>query len=134
MVGKIGSDQAGLCDIQVIGLVIEQNEVFVAIQRRTVFLEFQAPQITSGGIVGTPGSNGWYVSTVQYSASASDATSGLASFMINVDGTQLERITYHPLFDSFPMFSRDGRKLVWASNRNQKQRGETNIFVADWLE
>jgi len=23
---------------------------------------------------------------------------------------------------------------VWASNRNGKVQGETNIFIADWLE
>jgi Tol biopolymer transport system component len=55
-------------------------------------------------------------------------------FLINEDGTGLEQITYHPLFDGFPMFSSDGKKLVWASNRNGKVRGETNIFIADWVE
>jgi TolB protein len=30
------------------------------------------------------------------------------------------------------MFSPDGRKLVWASNRNGRVQGETNIFIADW--
>ena len=42
-------------------------------------------------------------------------------------------VTTHPDFDSFPMFSPDGRKLVWASNRNQTMPGETNIFIADWV-
>lgn len=55
-------------------------------------------------------------------------------YLINVDGTGLERVTYHPLFDSFPMFSSDGKKLVWASNRKEKHRGNTNIFVADWVD
>lgn len=55
-------------------------------------------------------------------------------YLINVDGTGLERITYHPDFDSFPMFSSDGKKLVWASNRNQAKRGDTNIFLADWVD
>ena len=31
------------------------------------------------------------------------------------------------------MFSPDGRKLVFASNRNGKQPRETNLFVADWV-
>jgi len=53
----------------------------------TAKVDTTAPQITSSGIVGTVGSNGWYVSSVQYSASASDATSGIASFMVSVDGT-----------------------------------------------
>lgn len=55
-------------------------------------------------------------------------------YLINVDGTGLERVTYHETFDSFPMFSSDGKRLVWASNRNQAKPGDTNIFIADWVE
>jgi hypothetical protein len=32
------------------------------------------------------------------------------------------------------MFSPDGRRLVSASNRHQRERGETNIFIADWID
>jgi Tol biopolymer transport system component len=31
------------------------------------------------------------------------------------------------------MFSPDGKKLVWASNRHDANPHETNIFVADWV-
>jgi Tol biopolymer transport system component len=55
-------------------------------------------------------------------------------YLINIDGTGLERITYNNVFDSFAMFSRDGKKLVWASNRNPKKPHETDIFIADWTE
>jgi TolB protein len=55
-------------------------------------------------------------------------------YVINIDGTGLERITYYPDFDSFPMFTSDGKRLVWASNRNGKQLHKTNIFIADWVE
>lgn len=55
-------------------------------------------------------------------------------YAINIDGTGLERITFNPTFDGFPMFSPDGKKLVFASNRNYKIEGETNVFVADWVE
>lgn len=55
-------------------------------------------------------------------------------YMIDIDGRNLERITYNDTFDSFPMFSRDGRHLAFASNRNARSRGETNIFIADWVE
>jgi len=53
-------------------------------------------------------------------------------YMINLDGTGLERITYNTTFDSFPMFSTDGKKLVFASNRNPQKPRETDIFIADW--
>ncbi|OGC79073.1 MAG: hypothetical protein A2145_06530 [candidate division Zixibacteria bacterium RBG_16_40_9] len=55
-------------------------------------------------------------------------------YLINIDGTGLEQITFNDVFDGFPMFSTDGKKLVFASNRNAKVRGETNIFIADWVE
>ena len=55
-------------------------------------------------------------------------------YLVNIDGTGLERITYNNVFDSFPMFSPDGKKLVWASNRNPQKPHETDIFIADWVE
>jgi Tol biopolymer transport system component len=55
-------------------------------------------------------------------------------YAIDVDGANFERITYEETFDGFPMFTPDGRKLVFASNRNAKARGDTNIFIADWVE
>ena len=55
-------------------------------------------------------------------------------YMIKTDGTGVERITYNNTFDGFPMFSPDGKKLVFASNRNSAKQGETNIFIADWVE
>jgi hypothetical protein len=30
------------------------------------------------------------------------------------------------------MFSPDGRRLAFSSNRLAKAEGETNVFVADW--
>lgn len=55
-------------------------------------------------------------------------------YVINVDGTGLEQITTSAEFDAFPMFSPDGHQLVWASNRSGKVAGETNLFIADWVE
>lgn len=55
-------------------------------------------------------------------------------YTINVDGSGLERITFSEAFDGFPMFSPDGKKLVFASNRNAAKQGDTNVFIADWVE
>jgi Tol biopolymer transport system component len=54
-------------------------------------------------------------------------------YLINIDTRKVEQVTRYPGFDSFPMFSHDGNKLVFASNRRGKVRGETNIFIADWV-
>jgi Tol biopolymer transport system component len=55
-------------------------------------------------------------------------------YLVRDDGSGLERVTTDPTFDGFPMFSPDGRRLAFASNRGAKARGETNLFVADWVE
>ncbi|MGH9945989.1 MAG: TolB family protein [Pyrinomonadaceae bacterium] len=53
--------------------------------------------------------------------------------LINIDGTGLERVTFNETFDGFPIFSPDGKKLVFASNRNSAKVGDTNVFIADWV-
>jgi Tol biopolymer transport system component len=55
-------------------------------------------------------------------------------YLVGVDGRGLTQVTTHGDFDGFPMFSPDGTKLVFASNRKGRMDGETNIFVADWVE
>jgi Tol biopolymer transport system component len=54
-------------------------------------------------------------------------------YTINIDNRAIERITHYDGFDGFPMFSHDGRQLVFASNRHGKVRGETNVFIADFV-
>ena len=56
------------------------------------------------------------------------------SIMINLDGTGLEQITFDGMFDAFPMFSYNSKKLVFSSNRNNGGTRETNLFIADWVE
>ena len=55
-------------------------------------------------------------------------------YMMNVDGSGLKQITYGDHFNSFPMFTEDGKKLVFVSNRNATERYEFNVFLADWVE
>ncbi len=55
-------------------------------------------------------------------------------YIINVDGTGLEQITFNETFDGFPMFTRDGKQIVFCSNRFNKKQGDTNVFIADWID
>lgn len=55
-------------------------------------------------------------------------------FLVNLDGSGLTQVTAHDDFDGFPMFSPDGSRLVFASNRYGSVPGETNVFIADWVE
>lgn len=55
-------------------------------------------------------------------------------YMVNIDGSGFKQITFNESFDGFPMFTRDGKHLIFASNRFNKKEGDTNIFIADWIE
>jgi Tol biopolymer transport system component len=54
-------------------------------------------------------------------------------YLVGDDGTSLERLTVEGRFNSFPMFSPDGKRLAWVSDRNAKEPGEFNVFLADWV-
>jgi Tol biopolymer transport system component len=52
---------------------------------------------------------------------------------VGFDGTE-ERITTAPSFDGFPMFSPDGKWLVFASNRANKEGArDTDLYIARWV-
>jgi Tol biopolymer transport system component len=65
-------------------------------------------------------------------------------FLVDVETGALERVTWFERmregahrsddFDGFPMFTRDGKRLVFCSNRSNDKPNETNVFVADWTE
>lgn len=57
-------------------------------------------------------------------------------YMINIDGTGNERVTFNETFDGFPMFSLHdgGKKFIFCSNRFNAKHGETNVFICDWVE
>jgi len=60
------------------------------------------------------------------------ARRSFALYLVNVDGSGLERVTFADGFASFPMFSRDGSRLVFCSNRRASTPRELNVFLADW--
>ena len=53
-------------------------------------------------------------------------------FLISPDGTGLTQITNDAGFDGFPMFSPDGKKLIWAGGRFATGERDVNLFIADW--
>jgi len=65
-------------------------------------------------------------------------------FLVDVETGELERVTCFERmregahrsddFDGFPMFTHDGKRLVFCSNRYNDKPNETNVFVADWVE
>jgi Tol biopolymer transport system component len=55
-------------------------------------------------------------------------------YTMNIDGTKSEKISRDKGFDAFPMFSYDGKKILFCSNRNNGGTRDTNIFMADWVE
>lgn len=60
-------------------------------------------------------------------------------FLVDLDSGEVERVTHYDegrgkQFDSFPMFSPDGRFLAFSSNRGSGKAGDTNVFVALWKD
>ncbi|MBC7650548.1 MAG: PD40 domain-containing protein [Deinococcales bacterium] len=54
-------------------------------------------------------------------------------YTLNADGSNMQRISTDKTFDAFPMFSTNGKKIVFCSNRNNGGTRDTNIFIADWI-
>jgi Tol biopolymer transport system component len=55
-------------------------------------------------------------------------------YLVRLDGSGLERVTFNDTFDGFPLLSPDGTRLAFCSNRGNAIDGETNVFVADWID
>ena len=54
--------------------------------------------------------------------------------MQDIDGKNLKRVTHGETFDAFPVFSNDGKKLIFSSNRNNGGGHDTNLFIAEWQD
>jgi len=55
-------------------------------------------------------------------------------YTMNIDGTDVRLVSTGEGRTTCSYFFPNGKKLVFASNRNAKTRGDTNIFIADWVE
>jgi TolB protein len=53
-------------------------------------------------------------------------------YTMAADGSDVTRLTNLPGPDGGAFYSPDGTLLVFASNRQQKAPGDTNIFTARW--
>ncbi len=55
-------------------------------------------------------------------------------YMIDLEGKNMQKISRDKGFDAFPMISPNGKKIIFASNRNNGGTRDTNLFLADWVE
>ena len=55
-------------------------------------------------------------------------------YSIDIDGKNLKQVTFGEMFDSFPVFSNNGKYLLFSSNRNNGGTRDTNIFLAEWQD
>jgi TolB protein len=77
----------------------------------------------------------WIIFTTNFADSAGQGMPNFDLFRVRPDGTDLEQLTFSPVFEGFPMWSYDGKQLIFASNRGvTKSRSETNVFIAEWVE
>ncbi len=54
-------------------------------------------------------------------------------YVVNGDGSGMQKISHDKGFDAFPMFSPDGKKIMFSSNRNNGGGHDTNVFIGDWV-
>lgn len=77
----------------------------------------------------------WIIFTSNFADSSHSRMPNFDLYRIHPDGSDLQRISTSPVFEGFPMWSYDGKYLIFASNRGeQKNPYETNIFLAEWVE
>ncbi len=53
-------------------------------------------------------------------------------YLLDLETSAIHRLTWNDWFDGFPMFSSDGRKLVWCGNYVAQRARDTDVVVADW--
>ena len=80
-----------------------------------------------------------------FASNMADPKSGnFELYLVDVQTKAVEQVTFFQRrregahrsddFDGFPMFTHDGKRLVFCSNRHNDLPNETNVFVADWVD
>lgn len=67
---------------------------------------------------------------VDHMAWATGSAPNYDLYMMSADGKYKTRITYDKQFDGLPVFSPDGKKLMWTSKRGPLE--EAQVFIADF--
>jgi Tol biopolymer transport system component len=55
-------------------------------------------------------------------------------YLLDLRDQSVRRLTFNPSFDGFPMFSSDGRRLVWCGNYVPERERDTDVLICDWQE
>jgi hypothetical protein len=82
----------------------------------TIHIDHTPPVLSAPTLLGTAGQAGWYTSGVQFTASATDATSGLASLLYSLDGGA---------WQAGPLTLTDGRHTVQVQATDQAGNAST---------
>ena len=74
----------------------------------------------------------WYPDGVHVIyATSKHGHSNYELYVMNVDTGGEERITFHEGFDGLPVFSPDGKRLMWTSSGRTTDR-KSQLFIADF--
>jgi len=71
---------------------------------------------------------------VIFSSNMGGSTREFHLYVVDIESKKIERVTYSSRFNAFPIFSPDGKRIVFGSNRHNRKEGDTNLFIADWVE
>lgn len=77
-----------------------------------------------------PSGKGFIFTQVDHSSYTRGERPNYDLFMMSADGGNLTQITFDPQFDGLPVFSPDGRKLMWTSKRGPLENPQ--VFLADF--
>jgi Tol biopolymer transport system component len=78
-----------------------------------------------------PSGKGFIFTQADHSARERGGKPNYDLFMMTVNGGSLTRISYDEEFDGLPVFSPDGKKLMWTSKRGGLS--DAQVFIADFI-